>query len=318
VRLLSGCCCRLLDYKAALPHAQRRLILEQQLHAPRSLEHAHALEELCMVQRGLKDFPASRKAIAEALAIMDELGLQQSEEYGGMLVTLGSLDLDQGHLKEALVIYGKAKAVLVQHKGHEYGPLLDNMASCHKELQQWNEAIACRKEVVEHNRNLLGTSHPDYASVLNNLATLFFSLKQYEEAIPRFEEALPICQRVFGDQHPITVGVASSLAIARQRAKQPHRGMIKVGHDHRMCNQCGKVVEHTSECSGCARVWYCDTDCQLKHWATHKPLCNVCLQCDTVQTVNRYCSRCKKAKYCNATCQTAHWSQHKSECVAPQ
>jgi hypothetical protein len=55
-----------------------------------------------MVHGGLKAFPQARKAIAEALRIMDELGLQQDEQYGSMLLELGSLDNDQGQYKEGL------------------------------------------------------------------------------------------------------------------------------------------------------------------------------------------------------------------------
>jgi hypothetical protein len=119
-----GCCYRALhDFKAALPHTQRRMVLAQHLFGPRSHGHAQALKVLCMVQKGLKPFPAARKAISEALAIMEELGLQQDEQYGGMLlVELGGLDHEQGLYKEALVIFDKAKAVLVQHKeGNDYG-----------------------------------------------------------------------------------------------------------------------------------------------------------------------------------------------------
>jgi hypothetical protein len=64
--------------------------------------------------RGLKAFPEECKAILEALAIMEELGLQQDDS---MLLVLGELDRKQGWYKEALVIFNKAKAVLVQHKG---------------------------------------------------------------------------------------------------------------------------------------------------------------------------------------------------------
>ena len=316
---LGACYRRLGDSKAALPHAQRHVVLEQQLSGPRSLGHAMALKGLCMVHTGLKAFPAARKAIKEALAIMDELGLQQHELYGGMLGVLGDVDRVQGQYKEALVIYNKAKAVLVQHKeGHDYGTLLTNLALCHSKLYQWNEAVACYKESVEHSRNVHGANHPEYATNLYNLAFLFAQLKQYEEAIPRYEEALVIHQRVFGNQHQRTVTVATVLADAHQKAKQTRREQIDVGHDHRMCNQCGKVKENMDVCNGCARAWYCDTDCQLQHWPTHKPLCNVCLQCNKslYGTVIMRCSRCKQAKYCGTECQKAHWSQHKKECVA--
>ena len=149
-----------------------------------------------------------------------------------------------------------------------------------------------------------------------NLAVLFADLKQYEEAIPRFEEALAIRQKVFGDQHERTVDVAKALASARLLAQQSNRHLINPGHEFRMCNQCGTIKEHMSKCDGCNRAWYCGPDCQLQHWPTHKPRCEVCLHCDTVLTKVLYCSRCKKGKYCNAGCFKAHWSEHKKDCVA--
>ena len=84
------------DYKVALPHVQRVLVLAQEVFGPRSPGHAVALGELCMLHTGLKAFPAARKAIVEALAIMDELGLQQDERYGSMLSVLGDVDREQG------------------------------------------------------------------------------------------------------------------------------------------------------------------------------------------------------------------------------
>jgi hypothetical protein len=146
---------------------------------------------------------------------------------------------------------------------------------------------------------------------------LFANLNQYEEAIPRFEEALAIRQRVFGDQHEDTVTLAKKLAGVRQLAAQSDRSAIDVGHNFRMCSCCGAVSEAINTCP-CVRAWYCDADCQLQHWPTHKPHCSVCFQCSTVLTKVLDCSRCKQAKYCNnAACQTVHWSVHKKECVAP-
>ena len=79
VNCLSQCYRFLRDDKAALPHVERKLVLAQNLFGPRSLGHAGALQGLCMVHMGLKAFPEARKAVVEALAIMDELGLQQDE-----------------------------------------------------------------------------------------------------------------------------------------------------------------------------------------------------------------------------------------------
>jgi hypothetical protein len=137
VRLCRGCVCyrSLLDFSAALP-VQRAVVLVSQHFGPRSLLHAAALKGLCLVQTGLKAFPAARRAIVEALAIMEELGHQQDEDYGS-LRALGGLDREQKRYKEVLAIYSKAKAVLVPHKeGNAYRALLNDMAICHVELQQ--------------------------------------------------------------------------------------------------------------------------------------------------------------------------------------
>jgi tetratricopeptide (TPR) repeat protein len=314
VACLGSCYRALLDLRAALPHAQRCVVLAQQLFGPRSVGHAQALKGLCLVQTGLKAFPAARRAIVEALAIMEELGLQQDEDYGSMLRALGGLDHDQGRHKEALVIYDKAKAVLAQHKeGNAYGALLNDMAICHRNLQQWSEAVACYKEAVELYHKLHGNNHPNYATALYNLARLFADLKQYEEAIPRLEEVLAIQQRVFGENHERTAKTAKDLAWVHQLAALSDRGAIKVGHNFRICSCCGAVSEIIFTCP-CDRAWYCNTECQLQHWQTHKPQCSVCFYCSTVLTKVKRCSRCQQAKYCNAACQTAHWGEHKKEC----
>ncbi len=73
---------------------------------------------------GAQGIPSGPKAITEALGIMDELGRQKDEEHGSILSALGSLEAAEGRYKEALEIYGKARAVLVHYKElHEFGAL---------------------------------------------------------------------------------------------------------------------------------------------------------------------------------------------------
>jgi hypothetical protein len=74
------------------------------------------------VQRGLKAFPAARKAIRGP----GHPGRLQQHE----MLVLGGLDLEQKRCKEALVIFDNAKAVLAQHKeGNDYGALLNDRPS---------------------------------------------------------------------------------------------------------------------------------------------------------------------------------------------
>jgi hypothetical protein len=202
-----------------------------------------------------------------------------------MLIKLGEPDYNPGLFMEARAIFDKAKAVLVKYgKSRHYGHVLG--------LTTRSSSNGAKPSRMKGRRWSVPAIFSDPAFALNNLGVSLSQLKQCEEAIPLFEEAVPIFQRVCGDQHPISVRVRTYLAGAHRCATHPQRGQIKAS-EYRMCNQCGKVLQHMSECSGCARVWYCDTDCQLLHWLKHKPL-----QCDAVLTVNRYCSRCNNATSC--------------------
>jgi hypothetical protein len=100
VTWLSDCCCLLYDEMAALPHTQCGLVFTKQLCNAHSRDHSRALQGLCMVHGGLKAFPEVLKAIREALAVMEDLGLQQDEEYGSMLRELGGLALDQRRVRK--------------------------------------------------------------------------------------------------------------------------------------------------------------------------------------------------------------------------
>jgi hypothetical protein len=47
----------------------------------------------------------------------------------------------------------------------------------------------------------------------------------------------------------------------------------------RVCAGCDKVGKNHLKCSGCKRVFYCNVECQKKHWATHRPACDRCGMC---------------------------------------
>ena len=39
------------------------------------------------------------------------------------------------------------------------------------------------------------------------------------------------------------------------------------------CFQCGKRGHKLPKCTQCSQAYYCNADCQRKHWKTHKPAC---------------------------------------------
>jgi hypothetical protein len=225
-----------------------------------------------------------------------------------MLVVLGGY-------KEALVIFDKAKAVLVQHKeGIDYALLRSSMGFCYRNGAR---PLHATRKLLSHCASYMATATLNTRPRCSISPLCFFNLKQYEEAIPRLEEVLAIERRVFGDQHQITVDTAKALAEARQLAAQSHRGAIDVGHNFRMCSLCGAVSEMINTCP-CVRAWYCNAECQLQHWLTHKPYCSVCFYCRTLLTKVMHCSRCKQAS--TATQHARRHTgerEHKRDCAAP-
>jgi len=315
-RLLSISYSALDQPKIALPHTQRYVALAQELYGPGSVKYAKALKALCAVHQGLQDYPEARRVINQTLAIMEDSGNAQTEEYGSMVLMQALLDIYEKRYDEALILCNKAKPLLSHHKeSNDYSVLLNNMACCHLKREEWNDALACFKECLGYSYKRYGPDHREYASLLDNLAEAYTNLKQYEEAIPCFEQALAIEERLLGKYHRCPVHIRNRLADARVKAKHPQRYLIDVGHDYRMCNQCSHVEEHMSKCDGCSRVWYCNRECQLLHWPTHKLQCNVCQNCSKVLNTVKRCGCCKEAKYCDAVCQDICWHQHKLECV---
>ena len=39
------------------------------------------------------------------------------------------------------------------------------------------------------------------------------------------------------------------------------------------CFNCGKPGHKLPKCRQCSQAYYCNNDCQRKHWKTHKPVC---------------------------------------------
>ena len=45
------------------------------------------------------------------------------------------------------------------------------------------------------------------------------------------------------------------------------------GTQTKKCSKCGKESDALMKCTACKCVWYCDKDCQNRHWKEHKKEC---------------------------------------------
>lgn len=315
LNILSACYVAFADYKSIIPYAKRHVEITIQIFGKESEEHACSILSICTVAIATRSFKHARDILTRAMKMMEKLGLDKSERYGEMLLLSGNIEREQCQWKDALVIYQKAQ-LLVQRKDDLYGFLLDATSTCYKQLNQWNEALACCKESVEYILERHGNKHIKYATAIWTLADFYVKFKKYPNAIPLLTEAFIIYKSSLGNSSR-TIKIGKDLGAAIDLSQNPHRESIDVGHMFRMCNHCSNIKEGMETCIGCCCVWYCNKECQLADWERHKQQCCVCFQCDT--PINRdskimKCSACKKTKYCNRECQKLDWKKHKEIC----
>jgi tetratricopeptide (TPR) repeat protein len=297
--ILADCYSHLHQFDQALMHARRNIKLVRRKYGFGSFQYATSLWMLCIIQRDRGSFVAARKAIMEAASIL--VGTEHTLEYGGVLVEMSTLDQNCGLYELALENCNKAKIVLEKHKDHDsYRILMCSIAMCHHKLMHWSEAYVGYKEAI------LITQGYTHADMLSNMAVLMVALKQYEEGLAW----LALIPAEYGDPDKIAKDVATLLDLAAR----PDRGAIDVEHNFRMCNWCKTISEHVNTCP-CVRAWYCNAECQVQDWPTHKPNCSVCIVCDKFMETVLHCSSCKKVKYCGPECSKAHWPEHKQDCT---
>jgi tetratricopeptide (TPR) repeat protein len=323
----------LYEYDSALIYMKKYQALTGKLFGIDSIEYVDSSYAVANIYMNMKMHISARTYATEGIAILEKCQFQKHRLYGNLHTLVGDIDREVKLFKEALVSYEKAETCFaadeVLRKNIEYGTVLNNMAICHQQLGDWNEALATYKIAAEqlsdavpnmliNERRRISPQHL-YAITLNNIALIYSEIKQYELAVPLFEKVYEIYKKLYGKEMGLTVAAKTNLDFVRFNMLKVRRDLIKVKYNYGMCNFCKKIKEDMDQCLGCCKVWYCNAECQLKHWEEHKPNCSVCSYCDTVverPVIIQFCSKCKKAKYCNAECQKNHWSEHKKICCS--
>ncbi|MEL7499471.1 MAG: tetratricopeptide repeat protein [Planctomycetota bacterium] len=96
--------------------------------------------------------------------------------------------------------------------------LLSNLASCFRELGEYELAMTSYEESLELHRKLLGNDHLDTLVTMNELAVVYLDLGRIKKAYPMQKETLELHQDVLGIDHEETLVAMNNLALVHEKA----------------------------------------------------------------------------------------------------
>lgn len=91
--------------------------------------------------------------------------------------------------------------------------IMNNLATVHEKLEQYDDAEAILRQCIQAQRQLLGDDHLDTLMTEANLAGIFFSQGKFADAEPLLIVCLDRRRVLLGDDNPIVLATMQSLAM---------------------------------------------------------------------------------------------------------
>ena len=89
---------------------------------------------------------------------------------------------------------------------------------------------------------------------------------------------------------------ANPYAGLKSDAKKKSGGKKTMWVEVQKCFSCGKHGHNLPKCTQCAQAFYCDSDCQRKHWRKHRPVCRAAVAALARRATRERLARAVRAK----------------------
>jgi CHAT domain-containing protein len=222
------------EYALALSHYGRALDLSRTVPSPRF--EGSSLNGMGMVFKNKGDYAEALANCRKALSVFESFG--DPEGAGQAWKTIGAVHDLQGDYRAALGAYQKAKERLGVAKGQAFYRLLNEIGITHKNLGNFEEALAHYREAVagyERTGDKYGL-----AFTSGNMGVAYQLLGQPERAIEHFQRARALC-RELGERRGEAFALGN-LADASQEAGEPERALDFLRQQERLAREIGTRV----------------------------------------------------------------------------
>lgn len=211
------------------------LVLQREVHGPRSIEYARGLRKLgaLMIPGGRPD--SARTLLGRSLAIMRAAATPEDTAVAGVLTVLGDLATWEGRHHEAEAYLTEAAEMLrdegpgaAAHLAAVYTELLD----VYPTTQRMDAAREAAEEAARLSRIAYGEEHPRTALSLVQLADVHDWDGRSADAARVYGDAIEILDRTLGPEHARTLEARNNLAVTLRHlgrlesAETVHRAIL--------------------------------------------------------------------------------------------
>jgi CHAT domain-containing protein/Tfp pilus assembly protein PilF len=154
-------------------------------------QHADAAFQLARIQQHMGQFSEAERSYETAIKAYGTAGSKYHNELEEASNSLATFYLTLGNYDAAEYLYNN----LIKQTDPSsvfYSTLNQNLAAVYEQTSRYEGAKILLEETLEHDKKLLGTSHPDYAITLQNLGALYLKMGELSKAKELFIQALGI------------------------------------------------------------------------------------------------------------------------------
>jgi tetratricopeptide (TPR) repeat protein len=248
-------------------------MLEIGRDVPRVYGYA-SLQKAMLLKRLNKDAEALLHARNAERAGLTRFHVELETCLFSCLLALGNNARDEGRCADAVALMRECEKY-VNGNAEYHSAVMNVLCYCYTDLGDVKRAFECRKKDVEVVEAGLGREHVRYAYSVGQMGQHLLYLKRFAAAETMFEESLRVRRLLLGDDDALTRETLLHWELARislryrVSASKPYAPPNPVGQ----CESCENVGEGLGCCTSCKRVWYCNAECQMSHWAAHKAHC---------------------------------------------
>ena len=216
-------------YDEAEPYVTMALEESRNAYGPGSIEVIAALRRLGQLQANQRHFEEARETLNAARDMLEQLPDPDELEGAHFAAELGGIAFSMSSYAEAESLFQSADAVYEAELGRDHRVTMQNLRAL-AETYHWRvrsyelpeddmRADETYLDLLERQRRVLGSGHPDINATLNGLASCYATLRgRPEEAIVLQEEAVAGDRRALGEGHERVSTGLSSLGVSYRQA----------------------------------------------------------------------------------------------------